>query len=185
MPYYKRRLPHWDPEDAALFITWRLHGSYPAPSPEWERLPPGQRFAAEDTELAHLATGPHYLRDPRVAQTVADTLKYGANHLHLYDLRAWVIMSNHVHILIDPHAELTSITSRIKSFSAREANRILNRTGQPFWALESYDHWVRSTRESDHIVRYIEFNPLKAGIVEKPEDYRWSSASAGREARVT
>jgi REP element-mobilizing transposase RayT len=185
MPYYERRLPHWDPEDAAIFITWRLHGSFPARQPEWEKLSGGKRFAAEDGELDRLATGPHYMRDPAVADAVVHALEYGATLLKLYDLHAWVIMSNHVHILIYPHAPLPRITSRIKSFSAREANRILGRKGQPFWAPESYDHWVRDRGEFDDIVRYIEFNPVKAGIVEKADEYRWSSARAGQEARVT
>jgi REP element-mobilizing transposase RayT len=182
MPYYERRLPHWDPEDAAMFITWRLHGSFPAPEPEWERLPPGKRFAAEDIALAK-ATGPHYLRQPAIAEVIADALHYGAETLHLYDLHAWVIMSNHVHILINPHAPIPRITRAIKSYSAKHANIVLGRTGQPFWALESYDRWVRGPEEFEKIVRYIEFNPLKAGVVSAPEEYRWSSA--GREARVT
>jgi len=183
MPYYERRLPHWDPEDAAMFITWRLHGSFPAPPPEWDRLPPGKRFVAEDDALAHLSTGPHYLKDARIAEVVANSLKYGADTLRLYDLRAWVIMSNHVHILIDPCASLPRITGAIKSYSARKANAMLGRTGQPFWALESYDRWVRGPEEFEKIVRYIEFNPVTAGVVTKPEDYPWSSA--GQEARVT
>jgi REP element-mobilizing transposase RayT len=185
MPYYERRLPHWNPEDAAIFITWRLHGSSPKPEPEWDRLPPGRRFSAEDQALAHLATGPHYLKIPAVAEVIASALQYGTQILRLYDLRAWVIMSNHVHILIDPHAPIPRITRAIKSFSARQANLILGRTGQPFWALESYDRWVRGSEEFESILRYIEFNPVKAGLVVNPEDYRWSSASAGREARVT
>jgi REP element-mobilizing transposase RayT len=183
MPYYERRLPHWDPEDAAIFVTWRLHGSFPAPPPEWDRLPPGKRFVAEDDALANSSTGPHYLRIPAVAEVVANALKYRANTLHLYDLRAWVIMSNHVHMLIDPHAPIPRITGAIKSYSAKQANIILDRTGQSFWALESYDRWVRRPEEFEKIVRYIEYNPVKAGIVTKPEDYRWSSA--GQEARVT
>jgi REP element-mobilizing transposase RayT len=185
MPYYERRLPHWDPEDAAVFITWRLQGSLPAPAPEWDRLPTGKRFVAEDMALARLTTGPHHMKDPAVADAVADALKYGAETLQLYDLRAWVIMSNHVHILIDPHAPIPRITGAIKSFSARQANVILGRTGQQFWALESYDRWVRNPTQFEKIVRYIEWNPVKAGLVANPQDYRWSSASAGQEARVT
>jgi REP element-mobilizing transposase RayT len=114
---------------------------------------------------------------------VADALHYGADTLHLYDIHAWVIMSNHVHFLIDPHAPIPRITRAIKSYSAKQANIVLGRTGQHFWALESYDRWVRGPEEFEKIVRYIEFNPVKAGVVSTPEEYRWSSA--GREARVT
>src|SRR5450759_971094 len=56
-----------------------------------------------------------------------------------------------------------------------EANRILRRTGQ-FWQHESYDHWARDLRQSERIIAYIEENPVSAGVVQRPEDYRWSSA---------
>ena len=54
---------------------------------------------------------------------------------------------------------------------------MLGRTGKPFWQAGSYDHWVRDEHEYGRIVAYIESNPVKAGLVEHPEDYRWSSAS--------
>jgi REP element-mobilizing transposase RayT len=185
MSYTKRRrLPHWNPEDAALFITWRLHGSMPARPPEWERLPAGERFVTEDQALDNLATGPHRLKEPAIATCVANAIRYGADHLHLYDLHAWVIMSNHVHILIDPKAPLPRITKSIKSFSARQANAILKQTG-PFWAIESFDRWVRNLKEFENIVQYIESNPVTAGLVNNPEDWQWSSARAGQEACVT
>jgi putative transposase len=94
-------------------------------------------------------------------------------------------MANHVHLLIDPKASLSRINQAVKTFSAREANRILNRKGLAFWANESYDHWVRTLREFENIIRYIEFNPVCAGLVANPEDWRWSSARAGQEARPT
>src|ERR1043166_5484505 len=182
MRYRRAHLPHWQPENAAIFLTWRLYGSHPAPPPEWLRLRAGKRFVAEDHALDG-APGPHHMRNPAIARVVADTIRYGAGQLHIYDLHAWVVMSNHVHILIEPRVTISRITESIKRYSAREANKILGRTGQPFWQIESYDHWARTSREFDNIVRYIEFNPVKAGIVENPEDYPWSSA--GSEACVT
>jgi REP element-mobilizing transposase RayT len=74
-----------------------------------------------------------------------------------------------VHILIYPDARLPRITKAIKNYSARRANLILGRTGQPFWQDESYDRWVRSPDELEKIVRYIEANPLAAGLVSRPE----------------
>ena len=65
----------------------------------------------------------------------------------------------------------------MKRHTAREANRILGRTGETFWQAESYgDHWVRDEDEYRRIVAYIESNPVKAGLVERAEDYEWSSA---------
>jgi REP element-mobilizing transposase RayT len=82
---------------------------------------------------------------------------------------------------------LPRITRSIKSYSAREANAILGRTGEPFWQIESYDHWVRNSDQFEKIVQYIEFNPVKAGLVAHPEEWRWSSAwkGAGQEACAT
>jgi REP element-mobilizing transposase RayT len=129
-----------------------------------------------DRELAKAATDPRWLLDERVAQCVSKALLYGEKELHLYELRAWALMANHVHILIYPEATLSKITKSIKNFSARQANFILGLTGQPFWQDESYDHWVRGPEELEKVVRYIEENPVAAGLVERVEDWRWSSA---------
>jgi type I restriction enzyme R subunit/putative DNA methylase len=91
-------------------------------------------------------------------------------------LIAWVIMANHVHVLITPNQSLAWITKTLKGFSARRANEILGRPGQPFWQDESYDHWARNRLESERIQRYIEGNPVAAGLVARPELWRWSSA---------
>jgi REP-associated tyrosine transposase len=64
----------------------------------------------------------------------------------------------------------------LKGATAREANLVLHRTGSTFWQKESYDHWVRDAAEFDRIRRYIENNPVKAGIVKMPEEFPWSSA---------
>ena len=136
---------------------------------------------AVDRELAKAQTGPTWLKDDRVAQCMVETLLFGEESLHLYDLHAWVLMANHVHILIEPNAELPQITRRIKTFSAKRANEILGRTGERFWQDESYDRWVRSQKEFGKIVQYIEFNPIAAGLVQRPEDWPWSSAYAGAE----
>jgi len=65
----------------------------------------------------------------------------------------------------------------LKGYTAREANRILGRTGQHFWQEESFDHWSRDEDEFFRIIAYIENNPVKAGLVTRPEDWQWSSAA--------
>ena len=94
-------------------------------------------------------------------------------------------MPNHVHILIYPERDLSRITKAIKNYTGRRANEILERTGQAFWQNESYDHWVRDADGVERIVRYIEGNPVAAGFVARPEDWRWSSGWAGQEAYPT
>src|SRR6266436_4058583 len=66
----------------------------------------------------------------------------------------------------------------MKGFTARQTNLILNRTGEPFWQAESYYHWVRNEPEYFRIAAYIENNPVKARLVERAEDFSWSSANA-------
>ena len=176
MTYYERHLPHWQPEGAAIFLTWRLHGSIPRSVNALSLVGAEYEFAASDHELDQALTGPRWLQDERVAQCVLNAVRYGERPLGLYELRAWVLMINHVHLLIYPQAKLSRITKAIKNFSARQANAILGRTGEPFWQDESYDHWVRSSEELEKIVRYIEENPMSAGLVERAESWRWSSA---------
>lgn len=64
----------------------------------------------------------------------------------------------------------------LKRFTGLEGNRILGVTGQPFWQDESYDRFVRDEREFERIVRYIENNPVSAGLAASPEEFPWSSA---------
>lgn len=119
-----------------------------------------------------------FLRNPEVASVVVQALNRGAA-MGFYDLRAFVIMANHVHVLLRPRQAASRVLQWLKGTTAREANQLLVRTGKPFWQRESYDHWVRSDRELERIVAYIEGNPVKAGIVNEASHYQWSSARAG------
>jgi type I restriction enzyme R subunit/putative DNA methylase len=85
-------------------------------------------------------------------------------------------MSNHVHLLVSPCVPPARFLQSIKGYAAREANRLLQRSGEPFWQAESYDHWVRNVSEMDRIRTYIENNPVGAGLVGSAGQYRWSSA---------
>jgi putative DNA methylase len=132
-----------------------------------------------------------WLADPRVADIVRENLYH--RHGDKYHLLCWCIMPNHVHVLFmprigqpatdheppigesaDARSPLSKIMHSLKSFTAHEANRILGRTGS-FWQRESYDHWVRDDDELERIVMYIRGNPLKAGLVARPELWKYSS----------
>jgi len=174
MEHSRRRLPHQYPQGKWLFLTWHLHGSLPhALYPPAYKLSDGQAFVWMDRYLDTTRVGPMYLCRPEVAQISA--LKRGVDLGH-YQLRAYVILANHVHVLLLPKAPVRLLQS-LKGVTAREANRLLGRTGESFWQRESYDHWVRDSRELERIVAYIENNPVKAGLVARAEDYRWSSAA--------
>ena len=178
MTFYRRKLPHWQPEGMALFINWRLHGSLPAKIQSRQtQNGSGKAFVAFDHLLDKATSGPLWLKDSRIAQLVTNALKFGESDLKLYRLDAFVIMANHVHVLLTPHAALSRITEAIKGYTAQKANEVLNRTGKRFWQEESFDHWVRNEEEFRRIMRYIEHNPVAAGLVEKPEYWSWSSAT--------
>jgi len=147
MPYYKRNLPHWQPPSQTIFITWRLRGSLPAhfkiPTEEQSS---GKQFHRYDRCLDSASTGPVWLKDPQVAQCVIAVLKE-AQSQNLFRLNAYVLMANHVHVLIEPRSSLAQITKLIKGRSARAANQILTRMNTRFWQVESFDHWVRTPEE--------------------------------------
>jgi REP element-mobilizing transposase RayT len=169
--FTRRHLPHWTPEDADVFITWRLAGQLPARAGVLtgdERRSP--------VPLRHDESfGPVWLQDSRVASVVANALLHGERVRKDYQLKAWVIMPNHVHMIIQPHRELAVIMHWLKGRTARVANRILNRPGMAFWQDECFDHWVRA-EEFSYLIDYVENNPVKAGLVRRKDQWPWSSA---------
>ncbi len=180
MPYYHRRLPHLYKIGHPVFVTWRLHGSLPEHRPfPAERVNSGRAFDAMDRLLDCARGGPRYLAEAVLAEMVAEAIYYGARRLGCYQLHSFVVMPNHVHLLVSPKVALDRVTCSLKGFTARRGNEILGRTGQPFWQDESYDRLVRDAEEFRRITRYIEQNPVRAGLAASPELYPWSSAAAG------
>jgi putative DNA methylase len=123
-------------------------------------------------------TGPRFLGTTEIANMVVDAIRYRDFEMGHYRLRAFVAMPNHVHVLMTPLVDGSKVMQSIKRFTAREANRIPGRTGAPFWQDENYDRLVRDEAEFNRIARYIEWNPVKAGLAARPEAFRWSSAWA-------
>ena len=185
MDQLRRRLPHVWAEGKRLFVTWHLYGSLPhALYPPPNKQNAGRAFVWMDRYLDSTRVGPLYLKQEPSAQLVVDSIRYGAQHLPYYDLQAFVVMANHVHLLVLPRVIPSRFLQTLKGYTAREANRLLGRTGQPFWQAESYDHSVGDDRESDRIKAYIENNPVKAGLVASAEDYLWSSAARKAEMNL-
>jgi REP element-mobilizing transposase RayT len=171
-----RRLPHRYAVGEPLFVTFRLYGSLPR-GREFSGGPmsSGRAFVCMDRLLDEQRAGPAYLRMPDIAEVVIDSIVKGAGCDYL--LHTWVVMPNHVHLLITPQVEVSALLRRLKGASARQSNRLLGQTGQPFWQDESYDRLVRSTSEFHRIESYILQNPVRAGLVRSVEDYPWSSIS--------
>lgn len=181
MVFYRRNLPHWHPEGRAIFLTWRLRDTLPGPILRAMRAfgprRTGHAFRFADRYLDCANAGPLWLKDSRIAGCVVAALRRGEAELQQYTLHAFVVMANHVHVLLTPNVALRRITNGLKGVTARGANRILRRAGRRFWQGESFDHWVRNEGEFERIRTYIERNPVAAGLVARPQDWPWSSAS--------
>jgi REP element-mobilizing transposase RayT len=173
--YWQRRLPHWTPDDCIAFVTWRLAGTLPfhvlTAEPD-----EGTKFQREDFELDKSTQGPCWLEIPEIATIFVEALKYSES-VGKYELYAWVVMPNHVHIVLKPKEPLCRIVRWLKAATANRANTLMVRTGQAFWSREYYDRWIRDSKELGRVINYVESNPVKAGIAASPEDWRCSSAS--------
>lgn len=180
MSYYERTLPHWQPEGRDLFLTWRLSGSLPAEVLAALRArktePMGARFREYDRELDRSSFGPLWLKEPRIAFLVASEIEKAAAN-GLCGVYAWVVMPNHVHLLIEPKVPMRLITKAIKGPTARRANLLLGRTGKYFWQDECFDHWIRNGAEFEKVKAYIEQNPVRAGLATDGASWPWSSAA--------
>ena len=119
--------------------------------------------------------GSGYLRDTRIASVLQDTLlKWDGER---YKLISWVIMPNHAHILLtlEQGVSVSEIMHSIKSYTAHEANKLLNRQGQ-FWAKEYFDRYIRDYKHFASTIKYIENNPVKARLCSSPEKWPYGSA---------
>ena len=97
-----KRLPHWQKPGATYFVTWRLHGSLPKEkiAKTWTNDEKG--YIAHDDLIEASRTGPKWLAEPKIAEAVINVLLEGEKR-NLYELGAWVLMPNHIHILIRRH----------------------------------------------------------------------------------
>jgi len=204
-------LPHVKREGARYFVTFRLADSLPRAALlkiQAERAERLARFYAQQDAARKLGTaapepgtledverdyhrklehyldqgcGECWLRRPELADLVAHALRFFAGER--YQLSAWVVMPNHVHVVVwpMPNHTLSKIAQSWKRFTAREANQLLHRTGQAFWQPEVFDHWIRNDEEQARCCRYVVNNPVKARLCPAPEDWPWSSASPERQ----
>ncbi|NBC64577.1 MAG: hypothetical protein GVY07_02785 [Bacteroidetes bacterium] len=201
--YYKRKLPHWQIQGAEYFITFRLSGSLPIQvvkelqslrrehqetitkesvnSNRFHKNFESKLFKKYEDLLDNCCSGPKWLQVPKIAQIIEESIHYRDDHK--YDLYAYCIMSNHVHIVfkhIENHQikssskslpPITRILKNLKSYTAIQANRFLKREGA-FWHEESYDRLIRNNSELENIIKYTLNNPVKANLVEDWEDWQ-------------
>jgi REP element-mobilizing transposase RayT len=172
--FHARRLPHYFTVGHPIFLTWRLAGSLPENRAFPAVTTSGKAFLIMDRLLDTARTGPLHLRRPEFAEMVIEAIRYRESEGH-YTLHSFVVMANHVHLLVTPQIPVSKLTQSLKRATAREGNRMLGVVDRPFWQDESYDRWVRDGREFERIASYIENNPVNAGLCATPEEFPWSS----------
>jgi len=170
-------LPHWRQEGVTYFVTWRTADSMPRERveqwqrerEEWLAKHPEPHSKSEKAEYDRLfperwemwldeCHGECLLARPELKAVVESALRHFDSQR--YRLDEFVVMPNHVHVLVTPLEahRLSEIVQNWKSYTAHEINRRLGRSGL-FWQKESFDHIVRSADEMERIRRYIRDNP--------------------------
>jgi putative transposase len=200
--FHYGNLPHWQPAGATFFVTMRLADSIPKHIIEQIKTQKAidirekQEELKEDThkltteiyliekkyfgifdKVLDKSNEPYWLKEKAIAEIVRKSIAFfEGKELKTH---AYCIMPNHLHWVFTHHVEaqvLWRVVQRMKSFTAKEANKLLNREGQ-FWEAESYDHIVRDAKEFDNIVWYTLQNPVKAGFVKEWQDWQFSYAN--------
>src|SRR2546425_1325056 len=171
-------LPHRDEPGLIQFVTFRLADAFPtALRSEWQGLLKIEDDRKRRIELeAYLdkGRGDCHLRRPDIAGLVESSLLF--RHGVQYDLLAWVIMPNHVHLLfLVQGVPMWQLVDAWKGYTAKEANKILGRKGQ-FWQEGYWDTYMRDGEHESKTRRYIENNPTTAKLVATPKEWPWSSA---------
>jgi len=189
--YSRSYLPHFDAAYIAQGLTFRLADSVPrSVIQRWrEEIDLSEVLETDEARYEELQRrivhyedagfGECHLRCPEIATLVCQALL--RFHRQRYRLREWCVMPNHVHVVVNLFKGFPpgDVVKSWKTFTAREANLLLGRTGR-FWAREYHDRRIRNSEHLKRATAYIRNNPVKAGLRERPEDWPWSSASWGR-----
>ena len=148
MRHYERRLPHWEVVDQPLFVTFRLNGSLPAHRvfPPDSLAKSGKAFVAMDRLPDQGASGPLYLRRPEFADIVVTALLDGEREFHRYQLHAYVVMPNHVRLLVTPKVVATRWLAPLKGFTAYRANEPSAAVAKPFGKTKATITWCDPKR---------------------------------------
>lgn len=154
---YRRNLPHYRIPGGTYHIRFSISGRDRILTHEW-------MYSTIEEELIRL-------------------------HKHGYLLFAYVIMSTHTRAVCQPLPKskrplewgdyrnyfcLETLVGQIKGRTARVINQKAGRSGS-LWLGESFDRIIHGDKELADVIDYIHHNPVRWRLVDRPEDYRWSS----------
>jgi putative transposase len=199
--HHRGYLPHYDDGKKIQSITYRLADALPADviAKLEEQSLDDEKRRAEIEHYLDVGHGSCLLHKSAHPQAVIDTWRHFDGERFL--LHAWVVMPNHVHVLVEPLPgfEIGEIVEGWKSVSAREILRAEKKGGRfagfrtiatedaraprkkgVLWQLDYWDRFIRSERHYRVVREYIHQNPVQAGLVAKAEDWPWSTAATAR-----
>ncbi|HEX2831400.1 MAG TPA: transposase [Thermoanaerobaculia bacterium] len=191
-------VPHWEQCGATYSLTIRLHDSLPLAVIEqireqqrvlrrtisgapmltaFERAILRAEFEQTVDRELHRGLGVAFMNDPSIAELIAQTIVHFDGER--YRLDGWCVMPNHVHAIVTPFDgwPLAGIVRSWKGYSARMANRLLQRDGA-FWQREYFDRIIRDEKDLAGCIAYVVENPVKAGL----RDWKWTSAAGWKPA---
>ncbi len=191
--WYKRGyLPHYDHFGILQSVTFRLADSLPKDAiiklkEELDKTPVDQQDFIRRQRLdswLDAGYGCCALSNFDVTEMMQETLlKFDEEK---YNLLAWCIMPNHVHVLIEPLISLSEIVKSWKSYSGRRALKNAERLGlfcaagatrsREFWMKGYWDRYIRSETHFKAVIDYIHNNPVKVNLCDTPANWQWSSA---------
>ncbi len=144
---------------------------------EWEgllKIEEERRRRIELEVYLDKGRGECLLRQPEIAAIVEESLLH--RHGEHYEMRAWVVMPNHVHLLFKVNeVPMGQLINAWKGYTAKKANQQLGRKGQ-FWQNDFWDTYMRDEEHEIRSRRYIESNPIKAKLAATAQEWPWSSA---------
>ncbi len=177
--YTRGYLPHYDKPGTLQMVTFRLADAMPAARRhEWEALLKIEDDREQRTKLEaylDLGHGECVLKNPRAADAVEEALlRFDGER---YRLAAWVVMPNHVHVLVELWTmPIGRLLKAWKGASAHAVNLLLG-SGGTLWQREYWDRYIRDEAHFGKARHYIESNPVKAALVKAPEQWVHSSAN--------
>ncbi|MGV3616915.1 MAG: REP-associated tyrosine transposase [Fimbriimonas sp.] len=190
--YSRTYLPHFNAAGRAQFVTWRLKDAVPTHviqlwHEEAQLLPEGERknrILGLIEIYCDAGHGDLILQLPRNGRVVQESIFYGHGKGD-YLLHAWVVMPNHVHVLLTPaeNRPLGDIVGTIKGVTAKRINRLMKRDGE-LWQADYFDRYIRDADHFERVRRYIEWNPVKAKLRQDPKLFQWSSANPDSRKRL-
>ncbi len=185
--YQWHNLPHYNSGGIYQVITYRLDDSLPQSKlreleQQLQRLKPEQRDTAQRQQIEawlDAGYGSCILKHENNGQLVQDSFKHF--HGKKYDLIAWVVMPNHVHVMIHLYIgqDLWKIVQSWKKYSSNRFEIPPDIRQPPHWQYDYWDRYVRNQQHFHNAVFYIENNPVTAGLVTTPTAWRFSSAGDG------